>query len=91
MADIHFVWDLEDDPDGNYQHIVIDNGVSLEEFEEVFRGNQSSTTTSRSSGMPITFGWTSIGKHIAVVWEHIMDDPWTIYPVTAYETPPSSE
>jgi hypothetical protein len=41
--------------------------------------------------MPITFGWTSTGKHIAVVWEHIMDDPWTIYPVTAYETPPSSE
>ena len=27
-------------------------------------------------------------EYIAVVWEHIQDDPWTVYPVTAYETNP---
>ncbi|OAI38734.1 hypothetical protein AYO40_06450 [Planctomycetaceae bacterium SCGC AG-212-D15] len=86
MSEIHFVWDLEDDPEGNYQHIVIDNGITLEEFEEVFRSNQSNTTTSRSSGRPITFGETATGKYIAIVWEHVMDDPWTVYPITAYET-----
>jgi hypothetical protein len=43
---------------------------------------------SDSSGRPITFGWTQTGRYLAVVWEHISDDPYTIKPVTAYDTPP---
>ena len=41
-----------------------------------------------SPGHPATFGWTSAGEHIIVVWENVFDDPKTVYPVTAYETPP---
>jgi hypothetical protein len=43
---------------------------------------------SDSSGLPVTFGWTDTGRHIIVVWENVFDDPKTVYPVTAYETPP---
>jgi hypothetical protein len=42
------------------------------------------TDESRSSGRPITFGTTHTGRRIAVVWEHV-DDPLTVYVVTAYE------
>lgn len=42
-------------------------------------------TTSDSSGRPLTFGYTAEGRHLAVVWEHVFDDPMTIYPVTAFD------
>jgi hypothetical protein len=38
---------------------------------------------SRSSGLPIVFGFTSDGRYIVVVYEQLDDD--TLYPVTAYE------
>jgi hypothetical protein len=48
------------------------------------------TVDSDSSGRPVTFGWTRTGRHLAVVWEFVSDDPYTIKPVTAYDTPPPS-
>lgn len=30
---IEIIWDLEDEPDGNIQHIA-EHGISIEEFEE---------------------------------------------------------
>jgi hypothetical protein len=44
-----------------------------------------------SSGNPVTFGWTSTGRHIIVVWDRVFDDPLTIYPITAYEVPPPKD
>jgi hypothetical protein len=82
------IWDLEDDPDGNYQHIVADGGVSQDEVDDVLSDPDNPTLASDSSGRPITLGWTRTGRYIAVVWEHILDDPYTIKPVTAYSTPP---
>ena len=38
---------------------------------------------SRSSGLPILFGFTPDGRYIMVVYEQI--DEMTIYPVTAYD------
>jgi hypothetical protein len=52
------------------------------------RNLENPTDGSRSSDFLITFGWTITGKHIAVVWEHVMDDPLTKNPITAYETEP---
>jgi hypothetical protein len=43
---------------------------------------------SRSSGLPTAFGWTSTGRHLAVVYELVDDDPLTLRPVTAYDVPP---
>ena len=55
------VWDLEDDPDGNVEHIA-EHGVSPEEVEEVLNDPTSQTGRSGSSGRPITFGYTADGR-----------------------------
>jgi hypothetical protein len=82
------IWDLEDDPDGNYVHIVVEHGVTQDELQEVMSDIRNETVESYSSGRPATFGWTSTGKYIIVIWDNVHDDPWTIYPVTSYEVPP---
>jgi hypothetical protein len=78
------IWDLPDEPDGNVAHIA-EHGITQDEVEEVVRNPDNPVEASRSSGRPITFGATSTGKFIAVIWEDVEDDPWTIYSVTAYE------
>jgi uncharacterized DUF497 family protein len=78
---IDFIWDLDDDPDGNVQHIA-EHDVTQEEVEEVLR-NPSGHLVSRSSGRPIAFGRTSAGRLIYVVYEEI--EVGLVYPVTAYE------
>jgi hypothetical protein len=87
MGDATIFWDLDDDPDGNVQHLL-EHGVTKEEALEVLTNPRNPTVASRTSGDPITFGWTSTGRHLAVVWEHILDDPLTIRPVTAFDAPP---
>ena len=81
------IWDMPDEPDGNVAHIA-EHGITEDEVEDVVQNPRNSTDSSDSSGRPMTFGWTETGKHIAVVWEHVDDDPLTIYPITAYEVPP---
>ena len=75
------IWDLDDDPEGNVQHIA-EHDVTKEEVDEVLE-NPSGIETSRTSGCPIAFGETRTGRLIAVVFEEI--DEGTVYPVTAYE------
>ncbi len=89
MREPLIIWDMEDDPDGNYHHIVTEgHGVTVEEVEEVLQHPLNETVPSHSSGNPATFGWTTTGKHIVVIWEHVDDDPRTVYPITSYEVPP---
>jgi hypothetical protein len=83
---IFVIWDLEDDPNGNMQHIT-EHDVTPEEVEEVLNDRESQTTYSASSGRPITFGWTSAGRYLAVVWELAEEVPLTVYPVTAFTAP----
>ncbi len=81
---IQVIWDLADDEEGNYRH-VLDHDVTPEEVEEILNDSASRTTQSRSSGRAITFGWTSGGRYLAVVWEPVERD--VAYPVTAYPVP----
>jgi hypothetical protein len=81
------IWDLKDDPQGNVQHLRA-HDVTIEEAEEVLLGSQSSRAISRTSGLPTSFGWTSTGRHLAVVYETVGDDPLTLRPITAYDVPP---
>src|SRR5881396_3268678 len=81
------IWDLEGDPDGNVQHLR-EHDVTIEEAEEVLLDPQSARAVSRKSGLPTAFGWTSTGRHLAVVYELVDHDPLTFRPVTAYEVPP---
>ena len=75
---------MDDDPDGNVAHIA-ERGLTKDEVASVFRDRSHWTTESESSGRPITFGTTDTGRSVAVVWEHVDDNPLTIYPITAYE------
>ena len=87
MIDADILWDLDDEPDGNVQHIA-EHGVTVEEAEAVLRDPRSRSARSRRTGRPQVFGWTPTGKFITVVWEEVHDDPRLIYPITAYEVPP---
>lgn len=81
MAYISIIWDMDEELDGNTQHIA-DNGLTKEEVEEVLQ-DPISVTFSRSSGRPIAFGETSEGRCIAVIFIEIDRD--TARPVTAYD------
>ena len=77
------VWDREDDPEGNVQHIAA-HGLAQSEVEDAFE-NSTGTGISRSSGRPVVFGNTGTGRHIIVVYEEI--DSSIAYPITAYDVP----
>jgi hypothetical protein len=88
MASVESVWwDLDDEVEGNVQHME-QHGLTRGEVEDVLNEPSNPTDRSHSSGRPATFGWTSTGKHIIVIWEEVQEDPLTAYPVTAYEVPP---
>ncbi len=86
MIDAQVIWDLDDDPDGNVQHIA-EHGLTVEEVEDVLFDPRTRTGRSRSSGRPEAFGETLTGKYITVIWDEVCDDPRMIYPITAYEVP----
>jgi uncharacterized DUF497 family protein len=78
------IWDLDDDPGGNVQHIA-EHGLSIDEVEDVLFAADE-VVASYSSGRPIVFGETGSGKRIAVVFDVVEENPLAVYPVTAYET-----
>ena len=90
MANVECVWDLDDDPDGNVQHIA-EHGVTVEEAEEVVRNCYGDAVASQSSGRPTVFGWTSTGKYLAVIFENVDEEMPQVYVVTAYEAPPPAQ
>ena len=73
MDDFEIIWDLDDDPDGNVQHIA-EHGVTMDEVEEALSDPGASTRPSRSSGRSITFGETSDGA----ISQSCGRRPWTI-------------
>ncbi len=87
-------WDEPVDPDGNLWHIAAAD-LTREEVEEVLDNPDDDAVP--SDGAPegverrIVFGWTSTGKHIAVVFEILCDDPYYVKPITAYEAPEYGE
>ena len=82
------VWDDEDDPKGNVQHIVGPGEVTTEDVDEVLRAHQGPIVLSDSSGNPMVFGWTSTGNRIVVIFE-FEDHPdlVIVIPITAYPVP----
>ena len=63
------LWDLDDDPEGNVQHIS-EHGISKQDVEDVL-DDPISVQFSRSSGYPIAFGATRTGRAMAVVFAEI--------------------
>ena len=83
MPYVRIVWDDEENPDGNVQHIA-QHGLTIEDVEFVIQ-NPTSQSRSWSTNRPCCFGFTTGGDYVIVVYEQIDAD--TIYPVTAYEVP----
>jgi hypothetical protein len=89
VAQVGFIWDLEDDPEGNSWHICVEgNGITREEYEEVVSAAYEEAVPRRTSGRPTAFGWTATGKYLAAVFEVVEADVPSVYPITASEAPP---
>jgi uncharacterized DUF497 family protein len=80
---VRIIWDDDDNPDGNVQHIA-EHGVTVDDVEYVIQ-NSTSESRSRSTDRPCCVGYTPGGDYIIVVYEQVDDD--TIYPVTAFDVP----
>ncbi len=78
------IWDDPDDAEGNIAHID-QHGITADEVLDVLLAKEAADEISESTGLPIVFGPTSLGKYIAVVYEEYDDQ--TRRPVTAYEVP----
>lgn len=74
------IWDTDDEPDGNVQHVA-EHGVTKDDVEDVLFGIHE-IDTSRSSGRPIAFGFNFAGQYLCVVFDWVDDE--TVYPLTAY-------
>ncbi len=79
MPYYEIIWNEE--PEGNVEHMA-EHGLTPEDVEEVLF-HPLDRDISRSSGLPIVFGFTPDGRYILVVYEQI--DEITVYPVTAYD------
>jgi hypothetical protein len=84
MAAYRCEWDLDDDVDGNVQHIA-EHGLTKEDVEHALECG-CEPEPSRSSSRPLMYGPSLDGTEIVVVFEQIdpKSDPTWIYVVTAY-------
>ena len=83
MDFFQIIWDDEAAPDGNVEHIA-EHGLTIEDVEYVL-ATPTSEGVSKSTGLPIAWGYTSDGTYILVVYEVLFEDAIRI--VTAYVVP----
>jgi hypothetical protein len=83
MQYLQIIWDDDDQPQGNVQHIA-EHGLTIDDVECVLT-NPTAEGTSKSAQLPCCFGYTPAGEFIIVVYEQPSKE--TIYPITAYEVP----
>ncbi|MEM9943688.1 MAG: hypothetical protein AAF939_19150 [Planctomycetota bacterium] len=79
MIYLEVIWD--DEPSGNVEHIA-EHDLTLEDVEAVLC-HPLDNDISRSSGLPIVFGFTPVRRYILVVYERLSDVK--VYPITAYD------
>jgi len=83
MGVLRIFWDGEDDPDGNIDHIA-EHDLTIEDVEHVLN-DPVEEGVSRSTGLPVVWGYVPDGRYIIVVYEQVAED--TVRVVTAYEVP----
>jgi hypothetical protein len=82
MPIFEFIWD--ESGDGNVAHLA-EHGVTPQEAAFVVEHGES-RATSRSTGLPVVFGYTPAKRFLMVVYEVVAED--TVYVHTGYEVPP---
>jgi len=91
LQDALIDWDDPDDEGSNTAHIA-EHGLSPEEVESALLDENATFDVSDSSGRPIAFGSTPMGRFIAIVFEVLnLTDPLVIRPITAYDVPEPKE
>jgi uncharacterized DUF497 family protein len=83
MDFLRILWDADDDPGGNVWHLA-EHDLTVEDVEHVLT-HSSAEGVSRSTGLPVLWGYTPDGRYVIVVYETI--DKETIRIVTAYDVP----
>jgi len=81
MDFFRIIWDDENDPKGNVEHIA-QHGLTIEDVEHVL-ANPTSEGISKSTGLPVVWGYTADGVYVIVVYEQV--DEGTLRVITAYE------
>ena len=84
---LRFLWDDPDDPNGNIEHLT-DHDLTIDDIERVL-ADPVSEGTSRSTGLPVAWGYVPDGRYVLVVYEKVAEQ--TIRVVTAYEVPEPSD
>jgi hypothetical protein len=76
MANLHFYWDLDDDPDGNAEHIA-EHGLTKEDVEHAME-NAWRTGASHSSGLPLVFSSAPrlMGVRLSLSMSRLMTSPF---------------
>jgi hypothetical protein len=80
MGFLRILWDDPHDPAGNVQHIA-EHGLDIDDVEQALT-SPVNHGMSRSSGLPVVWGYTLEGVYIIIVCQRIDED--TIRVVTAY-------
>ena len=83
MGFLQIIWDDENDPNGNVEHVA-KHGLMIEDVEGVLAA-PTDEDVSKSSGLPVVWGYTADNTYIIVVYEWL--DESTIRVITAYEVP----
>jgi hypothetical protein len=83
MRFLHLLWDMDDDPEGNVQHIA-DHGLTVPYVEYVLR-HPAAEGISKSTSLPVAWGYTPENEYVMIVYERIDLD--TIRVITAFEVP----
>jgi len=67
----------------------MENGLTIDDVEQVLHDPANRPTISRSTGRPAGFGTTATGEDMLVVYEVLETGPViVIRPITAYESMP---
>lgn len=83
MMFFSILWDDESDPTGNVEHIA-EHGLTIDDVEHVLL-NPTREGSSKSSGLPVVWGYTPDDRYIIIVYDEV--DAATIRVITAYEVP----
>lgn len=83
MSHSRILWDDENDPDSNVEHIA-QHDLTIEDVEYVLL-NATDEGISRSTGLPVVWGYTQDGRYTIVVFQKLEED--LIRVITAYEVP----
>ncbi len=78
---IQVIWDLDDDPNGNVQHIPINEYLTKDDVQHAV-DNATWYGNSRTSERQRLIGPAENGLPLVLIYEQVDED--TMYPVTAY-------